>query len=137
MPIEGNQTRPGPVFAQPPMQRTVNGPLNRGSLVAAKQAEQLRREWDEFYITQAEAAAIPQEALTQELISRIKYSQRDWPENRMTLKDAMGPLQPGEGELPFNEGSVPSRELFWEPAPGAPPPEHQLRGRRGLDRGER
>ena len=126
----------GPVFPSPPMQRTINGPLRRSALAEAREAERLRMEWDEWYITADEARKIPRQAMTDEVISRIKYSQRDWPENRMTLSDAMGPLDPGEGES-YSQFGGHSEALFWSPDPDAAPPEHELPGRRGIDRGER
>lgn len=125
-----------PVYPQPPMQRSVNGPLSMSGLAAAREAERIRAEWDTMYITADQARSIPEEAMTPELQARIKYSQRDWPENRLALSAAMGPLGPGEGETYALHGA-PASELFWEPGPEAKPPEHMLPGRRGIDRGER
>jgi len=139
MPTMGDQMKgrpPEPVFPQPPMQRTVNGPLSFKGLGEARRAEALRMEWDSWYINAAQARSIPIEAMTDEIVSRIRYSQRDWPENRMTLGAAMGPVEPGEGETYWLHG-VDQSELFWAPEPDAPPVEHMMPGRRGIDRGER
>lgn len=142
MPIEGT-ANPGVgprrsefMTPQPAMQRTINGPLRPSALAAAREAEKLRQEYDKWYITKAEASAIPLSAMTPEVMSRIQYSQRDWPENRMALSDALGPLDPGEGES-YTQFGGHAAELFWQPEPGAPAPEHQMPGRRGIDRGER
>jgi hypothetical protein len=130
------RTVPEPCIPQRPMQRRINGPLSREGLAGARESERMRMEWDEYYITADEARRIPPEAHTPELIARITYSQRDWPENRMSLAAAIGPVSPGEGET-YTMNGMDAGEMFWTPPPDLPPVEHQMPGRRGIDRGER
>jgi hypothetical protein len=130
-----NQTpwQPETAVPQAPMQRVHRrqAPLTREELASARELEQRRMEWDTMYITQAEAASIPEEALTPELMSRITYSQRDWPENRMAMSQALGPLEPGEGEAYYEDRQMDANTVFWTPTPASQGP--QLRGRRVAD----
>jgi hypothetical protein len=122
---------PEPIVPQPPMQRVHRRetPLTGAELAQARAQEVARLEWDEYYITAEQARAIPQAAMTPELLSRVKYSQRDWPENRMSLAQALGPLPAGGGETYMQQGMA-ANEMFWEPGADAKPPEHMLPGRR-------
>ena len=104
---------------QPPMQRTHRRrtPLTADEVADAREQERMRKEWDPMYITAAEAREAQRaNALTPEVQQRIRYSQRDWPENRMSATEALGPLEPGEGEAYRTEpNSTPAEELFWRP----------------------
>ena len=64
----------GSTVPQPPMQRVHRRrtPLTRTELDEARRLEAARLEWDEWYITAEQARAIPTEALSPGLLSRIQ-----------------------------------------------------------------
>lgn len=88
-------------------------PLNPEELEAARAVEAERKRWDRDYIDAATARSIPAEVLEKkpELRQRIKYSQPDWPEGRMSATEALGPLEGGAGEV-VEQRNVDAAELF-------------------------
>lgn len=107
-----------PMQPQPPMQQTHRRrtPLTTDELEAAREQERLRKKWDPAYITAAEAREIPQEVIENDpgLQQRILYSQPDWPENRMSASEALGPLPGGEGQVTVQRGGT-AADFFWSP----------------------
>ena len=97
------------------MQRTHTRetPLTPGELEQAREVERQRKAWDPGYVTAAEAHGMPREVSSQpEVAARIARSQPDWPENRMSATDALGPLEPGTGELYHRRDQVEAADLF-------------------------
>ncbi|MEE8609097.1 MAG: hypothetical protein V3S55_15950 [Nitrospiraceae bacterium] len=97
----------------------------------AKQMEQLRaieqerKKWDKSYIDAETAHSIPQEVVdaSPDLAHRIRNSQVDWPENRASATEALGPLVGGEGQT-IEVRKVNTEDLFQThgaqgPGPGA------------------
>jgi hypothetical protein len=99
----------------PAMQRTHERqtPLTQAELAEARAREAARKQWDPGYVTAAEARSIPPEALdaNPELKWRVERSQPDWPENRMSATEALGPLAGGCGET-VEVREIPTESLF-------------------------
>jgi hypothetical protein len=98
------------IFPRTHQRRT---PLTKAELAAAREQEKQRKKWDKFYITAEQARTIPHEAADrdQTLQERVRYSQPDWPENKMSATEALGPLKGGEGEQTESR-SIPAEDLF-------------------------
>jgi hypothetical protein len=107
------------------MQRTHKRttPLTDKELVAAREVESQRQRWDSDYITAAQARDMPVEVSSKpDMAARITRSQPDWPENRMSATEALGPLDPGAGESYERQERVDAASLFTgEVAGGAIP----------------
>ena len=94
-----------PKHPHPRSERTIHPqhhtrPLKGESFKKAKEAEVARAKTDPYYISAEQARALPSEvAQRPEVMDRIRYSQRDWPESKSTATLALGPLKPGEGEV--------------------------------------
>lgn len=114
---------------QPPMQRTHKRetPLTQEELAQAREAEKARKKWDPSYITAAEAREMPAEvAARPDVAARVQYSQPDWPENRMSATEALGPLPTGAGESYIQKEQRPAEELFSpEPRGGMADAKHE------------
>lgn len=100
---------------RPPMQRTHKRetPLTPTEVDQAREVERQRQKWDPTYITAEQAKAMPPEVASRPDVSeRIRYSQEDWPENRMAASVALDPLQPGAGEEYLRKDQVEASDLF-------------------------
>lgn len=121
MPQDPNRVKHAPMAPQPPMQRTHrrHTPLTAEEVEDARRVEADRKKWDPEYITYEEAHAIAPEVLRGDigLQRRIRYSQPDWPENRMSASVAFGPLQGGEGQVDISRGA-PASEYFYSEGGG-------------------
>ena len=96
-------------------------PFTKPELEKAREAEARRQEFDPDYITAAEAHALPPEVSSQpEVAARITRSQPDWPENRMSATEALGPLPPGSGEVYERQERPDAESLFTGEVSGGP-----------------
>lgn len=82
-------------------------PLSPAEFEEAKRREAERKTWDPGYVTREEAEEIPSEALDArpELRDRVRRSQPDWPENRLSASRALGSLPTGEGQEVASRGA--------------------------------
>jgi len=88
-------------------------PLTPDEVTRAREAEQARKRFDPHYMTADEARQIPSGMIASrpDLQDRIRYSQPDWPENRMSATQALGPLPGGSGET-VERRAVGVEEIF-------------------------
>ncbi len=88
-------------------------PLTPDELTRAREVEKARAQHDPSYITAEAARAIPTEELRRnpELAGRVRYSQEDWPENRMSATEALGALDGGGGEV-TEQRQIPAESIF-------------------------
>lgn len=109
--MTGPMTRMAPRVMQRTHQRET--PLSPEELAQAREDERQRQKWDRDYVTAEQARSMPADVSSKpDMAARIARSQVDWPENRMSATEALGPLEPGAGEVYERQDQVEADSLF-------------------------
>ena len=131
-PITGSAPRSGPAPTAT-LHRVELGadytPATAKQMETLKAIESERKKWDKSYIDAETAHSIPQEVVdaSPDLANRIRNSQEDWPENRASATEALGPLVGGNGES-IEVRKVNTEDLFQShgaQGPGSQETEHE------------